>query len=57
MGNNGSCLLNIYCSPNLEEGPATETVLIGTVIGLATFFVTVATQSSEDLHQISRNFQ
>ena len=35
-------LLNLYCSMNLDEGTATQTVLIGTVIGLATFFVTIA---------------
>ena len=35
-------LLNLYCSLNLDEGAATETVLIGTVIGLATFLVTIA---------------
>ena len=35
-------LLNLYCSLNLDEGPATETVLIGTVIGLGAFFVTIA---------------
>jgi len=35
-------LLNLYCSVNLEEGAATETVLLGTALGLAAFFVTVA---------------
>lgn len=34
-------LLNLYCSLNLDEGTATETVLTGTVIGLAAFFVTI----------------
>ena len=35
-------MINIYCSFNVEDAAATEAILTGTAMGLATFLATVA---------------